>query len=129
MSADTAKDRTQVLCHEYDTLRTEAIHRTNNMYQFLTVAAALLVWLASNARLSLGFCSLFLFFFLIVFSFGLIIYHDVERIGRRLRQLERQINDLAGEPLLKWETYWSRAVTGWVIGVAPLSSVGNDHDN
>jgi hypothetical protein len=37
-----------------------------------------------------------------------------------LRELEEEINGLAGQRLLKWETLWSAVVVGYLCGTAPL---------
>lgn len=106
-----AKDKVQVLLHEYDTLRTEIIHRTNHMYQLLGIGSAILAWLASrpvDARfwillvLSLGAISLFSWF----------MHRDISKAAERLRQLEQDVNRRAGEELLVWERRWGGAVTG-----------------
>jgi len=42
------KERAQILLHEYNGLRNEIIHRTNNLYQVITIGALVLGWIVSS---------------------------------------------------------------------------------
>jgi ABC-type transport system involved in Fe-S cluster assembly fused permease/ATPase subunit len=111
-------DKIQILFHEYDTLRTEVIHRINNMYQLIVGSVALLIWLASKWGTA-SFCAFLIFSSLVFLFFWWIIYRGITTLNRRLQQLEEEINGLAGEQLLKWETLWSFVVTGYLYGATP----------
>jgi hypothetical protein len=113
----TPKDKVQILFHEYDTLRTEAIHRINNGYQLIAGSVALLIWLASKWETS-SFCVLLIFSLFAVVFFWWRIVRDLTRLNRWLRELEKEINDLAGEQLLKWETLGSPVATSCLWGIA-----------
>jgi hypothetical protein len=108
-------DKIQILFHEYDTLRTEVIHRLNNSYQLVAVAGALLLWVVSNAKCDSGrFWVVLGISVLLVLAFGWLIYTDIKTISGRVRDLEKDINKRAGETLLVWETCYSPLSVGYV---------------
>lgn len=104
-------DHIQILFKEYDTLRAEILGRANNLFQLLTVAIVAMGWLLSHPQdtaLPVALCvSIFA-----ILAFGVLIWRAVHLAARRLRELEREINGLAGKDLLKWETSWGE---GWTV--------------
>jgi hypothetical protein len=122
----TQKDKVKILFHEYDTLRTEVIHRINNGYQLIAGVTGLLIWLVSHAGVNWRFCILLGISVAVVLVLWRGIYQDIKTIARRLRELENEINKLAGETLLVWETRWSPTVVGrfayYLCGTAPSNS-------
>jgi hypothetical protein len=44
------------------------------------------------------------FLLAVIFTVFKIVMHETHRIGERLRELEAEINSIAGERLLRWET-------------------------
>lgn len=97
----------EILFKEYDTLRAEVISRSNNAYQLVSVGVAtggaLLAWFGSHGVnrafwLLLGMAAI---------AFGALVIalaHDVKVVAMHLRDLESEINKLAGATLLQWET-------------------------
>jgi hypothetical protein len=106
------KDKIQILLQEYGGLRTEIIHRYNNIYQLITVGAVVFVWAVSHppdSTLWFGFgASVVTISF---FSWSLRL--DTARAAERAREIEQEINELAGEELMAWETHWGGHVRGF----------------
>ena len=50
------------------------------------------------------------------------IRRDIKHAAERLQEIESEINRLSGAELLKWETHWGGAVTGWFRRKPPLSN-------
>lgn len=131
----TEADKITVLLHEYDTLRDEIVQGSGPLQQMslgaVIVLGALTIALTDGLdesdRLllygSLAVCMLVLGFSVWKINRG------VQKIARRLRELESEINRRAGEPLLQWETHWGGAVAGfwkateWIV---PLRSPTED---
>lgn len=121
--AISENDKIQILLHEYGTLRTEILQRSNNILQFLAACVVVLgglgAWLVSHAddRRSWLFCAVAIVFILVIFPVSPYLYQIM--IGRRiddaagkLRGLEKEINDRAGAQLLQWETHFSGGARG-----------------
>lgn len=122
----TQKDKVQILLHEYDTLRTEVIHRINNVYQLLAFVVALIgvlgalvsnLYMGASSSAKVGPRGLIFIAFVslpVIWLCANLISQDLNRIASRLRELENEINERAGEQLLKWETcqsQWQRYST------------------
>ncbi len=120
------KDQIQILLHEYVTLRTEIIHRSNNLYQLIAVGGALFVWLMGHPIdrrfwITLGLAVPMLF------SGFLVIRRYTNKLAKRLREIEKTVNSLAGIELLVWETLWGAAVTRYfAIRTSPLERTADD---
>jgi len=125
-------DHVAVLFKEYDTLRAEILSRTNNGNQMITVVIGVFVavcsWLVSHPANSsirgiveLSGTNLILVVVVIGVS-QWSIRRDINHAAERLRELESEINRLSGAELLKWETHWGGAVTGWLRRKPPLSN-------
>jgi hypothetical protein len=113
------KEYIAILFKEYDTLRAELISRTVGGFQLISIIAvlstALLAWGGSHpgSKVLWGGIGVLcvaagLFFY--------IAYRDTNLLARRIREIESEINGLAGDrELLKWETHFGASVTGWII--------------
>jgi hypothetical protein len=113
------QEMVQVLFKEYDALRTQILGRTNNGYQLWAIGAVLLTWLMSRP-IDAKFWAI-IGLFVVVFSlFSWTTVRDIQKAAHRLRELEAQINDLAGAPLLEWENLWGSAVTGYFGRARPI---------
>jgi hypothetical protein len=120
------QDKVHILLQEYNSLRTEVIHRANNLYQLLAIGGAVFLWaltrlLEPSVRIidarfwwslavPVAVVSLLLCY----------LNRDILKAAARLRELESDINRRAGETLLEWETRWGGAVTGFWGRARPL---------
>jgi hypothetical protein len=107
-------DPIAILFKEYETLRNEIQNRTNNGYQIWGIVAAVLTWLSSRP-VDLNF---WLLWPTLGAAFGFAAFtirRDINKAARRIRQIEVEINSIAGADLLKWESQWGSAQTGWII--------------
>ncbi len=101
-----------ILFKEYESLRKEIEARTNNGYQLWPVAGVVLGYLLS--RPFDGKSWLILAISIVVFAVASwTIFRDIEKAAERVREIERHINELAGQELLVWERCWGTAVTGF----------------
>jgi hypothetical protein len=122
----TNKDKIQILLHEYGTLRMEIIHRTNNLYQLLAVGGALFVWLMGHAVDRRFWISLSVGLPLLCLGFS-VIRRYINKTARRLREIEKTVNSLAGLELLVWETLWAGGVTGYFArSLSPLQGATDE---
>lgn len=104
ISKDT---KIEVLLAEWESLRTEAMQRDTSLNQVLLYGGGAIVaiagYLATTTTFFLGLVLLLLGICLVFFAFKMVEY-DVRHLSARLRDVEAQVNGLAGEDLLKWET-------------------------
>jgi hypothetical protein len=100
--------RIQILLHEYNSLRAEVLSRYVAQFQSGGVTAIVLLgFLTLMANRGIHWSSVVLIVSDILLFLGVLAWIDVDitKAARRLRELEKEINDLAGgTPLLKWET-------------------------
>jgi hypothetical protein len=101
------KDRVFVLMQEYNSLRTEMIHRHNNIYQLYAVAGGLFVWLLSSRTMSMRYLiglgvSIVAFVLILLWS----LFLDMFNAAKRVKEIEAKVNELVGEKLLVWEKEW-----------------------
>lgn len=113
-------EKIQVLFKEYDALRSGITGRTNNGYQLWGIGAALLTFLMSRP-IDWKFWTLISLFVVVFSLFSWTTYRDIQKAAERLRQLESEINGLAGVELLQWETLWGSGVTGFLGRARPLN--------
>ena len=96
------KEKIQIRLAEYNTLRAEIIARTTNAYQVWGLIAVVVIWILQQpvgSTLAIGVTLA-----VVGLSFGLwSLTRDVIRAGIRVQEIEREINDRAGEKLLVWE--------------------------
>ena len=100
------KDKIQILLNEYSSLRNEVVQRTNNLYQIIGIGAVLLSLIFARSYGEARFWIAVAIGVVVITTCGFLIHHDVEKLARRLRALEKEINHRAGEELLIWETVW-----------------------
>ena len=94
------KEKISILALEYSSLRSDINARMSSMFQLSAVfvaIAALTFQLSSGVRLVVIASSAFLI------GLGL-LWHDIVKAGRRVQQLEVEINRRASEKLLIWES-------------------------
>jgi hypothetical protein len=113
--------KVQVLLYEYAGLRMEILHRTGHMYQLLAIGGALFLWLLIPRPIDWRLWVSLVMSLVIVSLFGWFLHRDINKAAARLRELEQEINERAGEELLVWETRWGGAVTGYWGRAKPLS--------
>jgi hypothetical protein len=111
----------QILLHEYDTLREEILTRSSHGIQLFGVAIVLFVWLIIRDKFDRRLLIACTIIICLLGVGGWTINRDISKAASRLRELEKDINNRAGEKLLIWETKWGGAVTGYIGLAKPLS--------
>ncbi|MBV9762834.1 MAG: hypothetical protein JO340_19905 [Acidobacteriaceae bacterium] len=99
----------QVLFKEYETLRTEVISRISHWYQLAGVAAVVAGWMLTHQT-----ANYILYWSLLgvaTIVFAVLLRRDIHICSLRLRQLESEINSLAGQELLKWHTHYGASAS------------------
>ena len=107
-----SRDKIGVLFKEYDALRVEIQNRTNHGYQLWGIGAGVLALIVSRP-LDLRFWILSGLFLVVFLLASWTSVRDIIKAAKRIRELEDQINHLAGVTLLEWEHRWGSAVTGF----------------
>ena len=108
-----------ILFKEYDTLRAEAQVRTSGGFQLITIAAlavtVLLGWASPRSDGAVWVALIGIF----ALAAAFIWYqrHASNLLAWRLRQIESEINRLAGAEILQWESKWSGAIRGRLKGI------------
>jgi hypothetical protein len=104
--------RIGILLHEYDSLRAEILSRYGAEFQVIAACAAYFVglvtaWLAGwQTDSPMTYVSLALLALVALIGLMTMSDTDVTRASWRIREIEARVNELAGERLLVWETYW-----------------------
>jgi hypothetical protein len=113
------KDRIQILLTEYTSLRSELNARYSSGFVaigWVTIAAVWLLGQLTQPKLGCAFwIGLVILLVGALWSLRAIVF-DVFNAARRVQEIEREVNDRAGERLLMWETerggltahYWRR---------------------
>ncbi len=115
------KERVQILLHEYNSLRTEIIHRTNNLYQVVAVGAIVIGWVANSHELNLKLLALLLAGAMILGYLLWLINRDIGKAADRLTEIEAFVDRETGEWfLLRWERLWGGRKTGYWLRARPL---------
>jgi hypothetical protein len=113
----SAKEKIGILFKEYDTLRTEIIGRAAGGYQLIAITAvifaAVLGWRASREPDWIFWAGIGLVIATAVF-FSWWTRRDINIIARRIRDIEKKINELSGETLLIWESELGSMAGGWL---------------
>src|SRR3984893_7165521 len=112
----TTRDQIRILLAEYNTLRAEIIQRGSWQIQMWSVAGTVTVALLGFAVVyGAIWQSILLLLFAISLFAGGILYNDqdIRFIAARVRELELEINQLAGRELLVWEGRSGLAVIGY----------------
>ena len=119
LQALTAKDKITILLSEYSTLRAEIIARTTQGFQLLAVSGALLIWVSAR-QIDIRFWVVCSVGTVVVACASFFTIRDTKKAATRLCELEKDINNRAGEELLVWETVWGGANTGFWGLAKPL---------
>src|ERR1700722_3367680 len=106
----TDPEKIDILLKEYDSLRSELVGRVTYWYQLGALAVLVLGWVALCPLDKRTAIILALLVSLGTF-FAALLARDVRILGKRIRQLEKEINTLAGADLLKWETHYGGSAT------------------
>jgi hypothetical protein len=103
------KDKIDILLKEYDTLRSEIINRIWSRFIVTGLLFAVVPLVSDKAGappllslMSLG---------VVLTGMWWLVSRGIQSCGRRLCELEQQINTLAGDKLLQWETKLRKDVT------------------
>lgn len=102
----STNDKVQTLLFEYNSLRSEIMQRNSvfNQYCVISVPASV----AAVTVVYTAFPPLGIVLFLTICSLLYIVFRIIEfdtlAAAERVRELEAQINEMAGERLLVWET-------------------------
>lgn len=115
-------EKVRVLLVEYSGLRAEVTARTTHGFQLLAIgvtAASLLVAFSDKASPVLAFSAagVIALFFIIAAHFTL---RDIYRAAARLKEIELDVNDRAGEDLMTWESLQAPGATGFWSPAKPL---------
>jgi hypothetical protein len=112
------KEKISILLAEYNTLRAEVLAARGNVAQAVGIfAASILADCAFGGTIIITqgvtwwvVLPIFIGVSIVIYFVGLACWNDknTQSFTRRLRQIEKQIYELTGEPLLIWET-----VYGW----------------
>jgi low affinity Fe/Cu permease len=112
------KETIEILFKEYDTLRAEVRDHTGNQFNLLGAFGALLVWFLPRL-LQHDAWKAFAVVVLVFLLIRWVLIQNIKRCAYRLVELEEQINHLAGENLLQWETRWGGSRIGWFRSKPP----------
>src|SRR5689334_15076040 len=111
------RDKIDILFKEYDTLRAQVVSLISTGAQIATVAVAAISWLSTRPH-DRGFWSLTLIISGATCLFVLMLWREMYFCSRRVAEIEREINGLAGATLLKWESQYSPGsfgAFGWLL--------------
>lgn len=98
-------DKINIVLKEYETLRTEILQRISNRFAFLSLFGAIGAYgLFKAAEISLF--QAFVLFFAVIFLFAVWwqLGNVIARCSKRIAEIEKLINEISGEKLLKWES-------------------------
>ncbi|MCK4625915.1 MAG: hypothetical protein KAV00_11435 [Phycisphaerae bacterium] len=105
--------RIDILLKEYDSLRAEMISRCNNRFAMLGIIGGIIAFISAYPCLTTwvlgGIAVLFL---LCVWAY---LGHLIYNCGIRVAAIERQINEIAGEKLLAWESEEAPKIAYWPL--------------
>jgi drug/metabolite transporter (DMT)-like permease len=97
------RERIQILLAEYTSLRSETNSRISSSYQVVGIGTALIAWLLQQpigARFWIGVCVILVG----ALYCGRVIAYDTMNAAKRVRELEIELNNRAGEKLILWES-------------------------
>jgi hypothetical protein len=102
-AALSSKDQINILLKEYDTLRAEILGRMNHRWQMLGLIGAIVTFASAQSGAIAGRAIAGV---MAVGLFGLWLNSGryVARLARRVSDIEKRVNGLAGENLLEWES-------------------------
>lgn len=98
------KDKVQILLKEYDSLRAEILQRIGHRFAFLSLIGAVGVYAFFTATdLSVYQIVVLMISALALFGVWWQLGNLIARCSKRIAEIEKAINSVAGEPLLRWE--------------------------
>ena len=97
---------------EYDALRAEIQARTSHGFQITAIGGGVLTWLLSRP-LDYRFWVIIVLVSVVFAGAVWTIFRDINKASIRLKEIEQEINAMAGAPLLQWESRWGSATTGY----------------
>jgi ABC-type multidrug transport system fused ATPase/permease subunit len=113
-----------VLLYEYNSLRTELISRYTAQFQSIAALAIVLIGLITLGG-NRGFsCAIILLIAGAIVVYLLVLLWidiDIARLSREVRRIEADVNNRAGETLMRWET--QRAIGG-AVGTPLINWLG-----
>ena len=102
----TKQEKIQVLMKEYETLRSEMIQRFNSRFQFIMIIGAISGYSFFEIENNSYHKILVLIIAMIsVIAIWFWIGYLTAEQSWRISDIEKQVNELAGQKLLRWETY------------------------
>jgi hypothetical protein len=117
MATVTEADKIQILLAEYTSLRDEVMQRDSSLNQFLIYGAisivAIIGFMIQYPSATAASVTLLLLDGALVFFGFKMIEFDVLRIATRLLEIEKLVNERAGEQLLVWESTHGIARQGY----------------
>jgi hypothetical protein len=116
-------EKVRILLAEHSALRAEFVARTGHGYQMVAVGAtglAISSALFQHTINMLAFWAILAIFVLVLGGAIWFILRDIRNFAERLREIEIDINDRAGEDLLVWQNLWAFPVTGYWGRAQPL---------
>src|ERR1051325_5965401 len=114
------EQKISILMAEYNTLRSEAVARTGHAFQIAGFCiTALSIWAAEETS-GKTWLALTAIIVLLVAS-GWFTFREITKANRRVREIELDVNDRAGEDLLIWENLWDGWATGFWGRASPHS--------
>jgi hypothetical protein len=116
--------RIKILLSEYMTLRAEILMRAGHSFVVSILGAAACVWLLLSlfqARSLMTWLAL-LAIALILGITSWLTMRDISKAAMRIREIERLVNEKAGEELLVWESKWGLEAVGYWATAKPLDS-------
>jgi hypothetical protein len=110
MSDFSSVEKVRILLAEHSALRSEIVARMGHVFQVAAVGATGVAILIGLNKLPSLYAILAI---LLVLAVALwFISRDIWKAAERLREIEIDINDRAGEDLLVWENLW-RSTSYW----------------
>jgi hypothetical protein len=117
MSDFPPPEKVRILLAEHTALRSEIIARMGHVYQVMAVLAAGTAILIGLKQLVPWFYPILVILVVLAVVAFWYVNRDIWKAAARLREIEIDVNDRAGEDLLVWENLW-RSTGYW--GRAPI---------
>ena len=112
------KEKVQILLAEYTSLRAEINSRISSAYTVVSIAAGFIGWLLTHQDYDLRFWTGALTVTVGATICGWLVGRDCVNAGRRVQELEKEINTRADETLLVWENERGGLAAGyWQFGL------------
>lgn len=97
-------DKVKILLKEYDTLRAEILQRIGHRFAFLGLTGALGIYAFFAAKeLTIYQTAVLTISALALFGVWFQLGNLIARCSKRIAEIEKAVNSIVGEDLLKWE--------------------------